>query len=273
MARDRLPLVAQDRLRVVVDRIVPARRVASIAKSKGHADADALARRVSPTGMVLAGPFEGLRLPMTTSSGSTAPYFAGTYEEELIEYVEAMIARRPGVVVDVGAGEGYYAVGLAKRLPNAQVIAYDIDVVARRLCAETAARNEVANVTVRGRVTPSALERVLVPGTLVVCDCEGYEEVLLDPSAAPSLRTSTMVVELHDVFAPGITQTFMDRFGTSHHITLVPFEERSLTGRPQLAHLSQDDRRAAMAEGRPSEPWPMHWAIATPKGSVQAHPS
>ena len=217
LARDRPSLPAQDRLRAVLNRVERARRAAGVARGAGYAGAVALARRVSPAGVGARRPVKGLRLPVTTASGSTAPDLAETYEEELNQHLEAIITQQPRAIVDLGAGEGFYAVGLARRLPNAQERAFNIDAAARRLCTEIATRNDVAD-----------------------------DEVV---------------------------RTLLDRFSSSHDVTLVPFEARNLTGRPQLAHLSQDDRGAAMAEGLPSEPWPMHRAVGTPIGFVRAYPT
>jgi methylase of polypeptide subunit release factors len=48
-------------------------------------------------------------------------------------------------VIDIGAAEGYYAIGFARRLPAARVIASDLDPVARLLCWLLARRNGVGD--------------------------------------------------------------------------------------------------------------------------------
>ena len=76
---------------------------------------------------VRGGPFDGMQFTTDCRWPGFPTYLTGNYEAELHEALEEFIATRPDVVVDVGCAEGYYAVGLALRLPEAHVYAYDID--------------------------------------------------------------------------------------------------------------------------------------------------
>lgn len=264
--RERLPARWLDIARTTRDIFSPMRRRA------GHVQVSErdreLALQVSPNGQVLAGPFKGLLLPMTGSWGGHAARLAGAYEEEISGQVEAALASRPRQIVDAGAAEGYYAVGIARRLPKSQILAYDIDPEARRICGVTVSSNNVTNVSIRGRITPRELRRCLDPEALVLCDVEGYERDLLDPLAAPQLRTAWIIVELHEFAVPGVTRTVVTRFAGSHDVLLVDAELRSGT-RSQLAHLDDPVAQECMREGRPHEPR-MQWAIMRPKTNGRA---
>jgi hypothetical protein len=53
-----------------------------------------------------------------------------------------------------------------------------------------------------------------------------------------------LIVESHECLSPGITQTLLDRFSATHHITVVPDDgQRQLHNPPawflNLAHLDQ----------------------------------
>ena len=78
--------------------------------------------------MVLAGPFAGMRYETEAVHSMHVPRLLGTYEREL----HASLERAPGMpylrVINIGCGEGYYAVGLAMRLPGAHVHAFDSEV-------------------------------------------------------------------------------------------------------------------------------------------------
>lgn len=74
--------------------------------------------------------------PESSWGNHQVPYILGSYEEELHEVVEEIIARSPAVVVDIGAAEGYYAIGFARRLPKTTVFAIDLDSRARQVCEE-----------------------------------------------------------------------------------------------------------------------------------------
>ena len=166
-----------------------------------------------------------------TAEGSVyLPKMLGIYERELTPKVEAICAQKPGLIVDVGAAEGYYAVGLAMRNPQAQVIAFEMEERGRLLLAEMARLNEVASrVEVRGKCEPHDLQAALagVGHPVVVCDVEGYEERLLDPVAVPELRGASILVELHDFIVPDIAQKLETRFAPTHDVQLILEEPRS----------------------------------------------
>lgn len=149
--------------------------------------------------------------------------------------MEAIIEAEPPIIVDIGAAEGYYAAGFARRLPGASISAFEIDPFSRRVLREVVRRNGLHNVTVRGRATHRRIARALVPGSVVLCDVEGYEDVLLDPKRVTALQSTTMIVELHEFAVAGVTARVLDRFCGSHHIDLIDAAPRSGRGRPSLA--------------------------------------
>ena len=265
--RDRLPVGAQDALRSLRDTLSPARRRAENQRRLEQDREEQFARRVSPQGCVLAGPFEGIRLPWRASSGSMVPLLAGSYEKQLWPAIERLIERQPPLVINVGAAEGYYAVGFAVRLPGCEVDAHDIDRQARRLCAETVRLNGVGNVNVRGRLSAEILGSRLVPGALVVADCEGFEVELLDPDVAPALATADLLVEIHEFLRPGVTELLVSRFDSTHDIELIDVVDRSPQDHRHLSHLSPVEAESAVREGRPTDP-PMQWAVMTPRHDI-----
>jgi len=171
---------------------------------------------------VAAGPFAGMRYILESHGSRLMPKLLGSYECELHAVVAEIVARRPRVVVDVGCAEGYYAVGLATTLPDAFVYAYDIDVASRQLCARLASINDVSDrVMLRSRCDCEELLRLPLDGAVVICDCEGYEAELLCPDRVPSLRSALLLVEMHEMLVPGVTELLMGRFRSSHGITII----------------------------------------------------
>ena len=98
-------------------------------------------------GIVQSGPFTGMWLARETSwpDAVLAPLLLGTYEQELHTDLEREIARLSQMpscmVANVGCAEGYYAVGLAGRLPNATVHAVDINDECLRIASANAEGN------------------------------------------------------------------------------------------------------------------------------------
>jgi hypothetical protein len=214
--------------------------------------------------VIQGGPFTGMAYVSEAVCSSLVPKLLGSYEAELHEVLAEILTRDYETVIDVGCAEGYYAVGLALRLPGARVHAFDIDPRARELCTKLAQANKVADrVTVEGECNHERLNSLIRGRTLIVCDCEGCELSLLDPELAPAIKKSDLVVELHDMIVPNITPTILSRFATTHDITLVDTEERDPDAYPILKDFDLLTRRTAVAEFRDS---PMQW------GYLQAKP-
>jgi hypothetical protein len=72
-----------------------------------------------------------------------------------------------------------------------------------------------------------SLSKELIPGSFVLCDCEGAELELLDPMKVPELKQAQILVELHDFFAPGATAAIIERFKERSKITLINEQGRN----------------------------------------------
>jgi glycosyltransferase involved in cell wall biosynthesis len=212
--------------------------------------------------VVQAGPFAGMKYLRTSTSGPLLPKLLGCYEAELWEVLE-QAARKPyRQVVNIGCGEGYYAVGLARRLPGARVYAFDTQELARSLCGELAALNGVAErVVVGGLCEVARLRELAGPGTLVLCDCEGGEVGLLQPELVPGLRQCDILVELHDTIDPQISRTIISRFETSHDVVRIEHGGRNWMEFAALRGWTHLDQLLAMWEGR-GGPTPWAWMTA-----------
>lgn len=209
--------------------------------------------------VVLDGPFVGMRYVPEAAGSSLLPKLVGSYESELHPTVAAIIGFQYSRIIDVGCAEGYYAVGLARRLPEARVFAFDIDVRARELCEALAKANGVSErVLIAGECGFEELAALSDERTLLICDCEGCELGLLDPSAVPNLRRTDILVELHDMIDESISKTIVSRFEGSHEITLINSADRDPATYEALKPFSDWDRHVAVAEFRDDA---MQWAF------------
>src|SRR5260221_10622774 len=201
---------------------------------------------------VMSGPFAGM-IYITRSAGSSLlPKLIGSYECELHNVIDRIIKTSYDTVVDVGSAEGYYAVGLAIYLPgHPRVYAFDVDPEARRMCRELAENNGVSDrVVIEDFCDATRLQRSIGKRSLVVCDCEGFEIELLDQAQAPALRTTDILVELHEFLRPGATSTLIERFKVTHDIQLIDTEGRKPADYPAVQFLSEEDQVVALSEFR-----------------------
>lgn len=207
--------------------------------------------------VVLSGPFKGMIYDVRASEGSRTARLLGVYEASLAPVIEAIIARAYPLVIDVGSAEGYYAVGLARRMPGARVLARDQNPKAQALCATLAATNGV-QVEIGGRMDHADFALCADQPTVIICDIEGAEGALLDPVAAPGLIHADILVEVHEGMQPGLLALLQARFAATHRITRL---DRRLddSALPDWAErLSDLDRLLLLWEWR-ATPTPWLW--------------
>lgn len=216
---------------------------------------------------VQQGPFAGMaylsqvRGHYLLRGSVSLPKLLGTYEAELHDVI-ACIAKKPyATIVNVGCGEGYYAVGLARLFPHAHIYAFDIDPHCQELCAEIARLNNVSDrVTIAGKCDLENLQALTTEPALLVVDCEGFELSLLRPDVLPGLRQCDVLVELHDFINSTISHTICERFAPTHTITIVDSKERVPDDNLALSGLTPQEQSLAMDEFRPAG---MQWAFMT----------
>jgi hypothetical protein len=219
--------------------------------------------------IVRGGPFDGMRFTTDCRWPWFPTYLTGAYEAELHDALERFIDSEPDIIVDVGCAEGYYAVGLALRLPRAHVYAYDIDQHGRDTCSAVAAANGVADrVTVREACTLDDLRELCGPSTLILMDCEGAEVELFNPSEVPALAQTHAIIELHHFIDPSIPTTLEERAQANHDVDFVTASIRN--SRPPVAEsvlkgFNERDRLWILDEERLRTTDPMRWLVATPR--------
>jgi hypothetical protein len=133
---------------------------------------------------VLQGPFRGMRHIALAYCSEIPPKVFGTYESDLEPAIEAICRSGCDGIVDIGAAEGYYAVGMALRNLDAQIVAFEINPSARHYLRRLARRNGVSErITIRNECTTDSLGEALRGASrpAVICDCGGGR----DPAARP----------------------------------------------------------------------------------------
>lgn len=202
--------------------------------------------------------------------GNPGNKLLGTYEQELTPVLMRLDANPPQVVFDVGASEGYYAVGLAWRWKAARthVYAWESDPRSMAMIRAGSVENHLQDrITVSGECTELELYEAiqkLRPG-LVVMDIEGAErEVCSQRCLEASEGTqSVWIVECHH---PDIVETLKARFEGRFQVEVIPNQPRTPADiRIRLPLFSTpllNDRRRLVNEGRP---FPTPWIVAFPR--------
>jgi Methyltransferase domain len=201
-----------------------------------------ICRQISPDNSVLAGPFKGMVYVELKASGSPMlPKIVGSYEDELHPIINRILPRNYQTVIDIGCAEGYYAVGLAMRLPEANIFAFDTDEVALERCKKMAEANKVLSRVEFGGFCDANMLRTFnyKHPSFIICDCEGYEKQLFVKDNITSLKNVDILIELHEYTAPGVTAYLTQLFKDSHHMEFIQSHAKHIRNYPVLKNIEQ----------------------------------
>jgi hypothetical protein len=229
-------------------------------------------RKVFPDGdiRVLGGPFAGTRYISASFFGPVTPRWLGCYEEALHPVVNEIIAKRYGTIIDVGSAEGYYAVGFARALPEAEVFSFDTDVISRSQQKKLIALNGVKNLKLGSFCSHAFLQSRPFKGPVFLfVDIESWEWELLDPVKAPALLDMDILTEVHSGFGLDHQQMIdglSKRFAATHEVIKIEDPPRDPAAYAALVggRLSADELTEAVSEARA---WQNCWLMFRKRNS------
>lgn len=219
---------------------------------------------------VMYGPFKGMRLGTETYWGKydVISKILGVYEEEVTDRLRAMLGAGKAPFVDLGAADGYYAIGVAVSGMAENVFAFEINQQGRDSLTKNAASNGCAHkITISGEANFASLKSLidLFGSAVILIDIEGAEYDLLDDRLLDLLRTCRMIVELH----PGLValgeekETALMARARKHFTLSTLYRESYCPNRfPELNDFKDDERLLAVSEGRSRNP---KWLVLDPK--------
>jgi hypothetical protein len=185
---------------------------------------DQVKRHIEKHGTVVqSGPFAGLVYPLDAALNRwSIPKLLGSYEMELHPFLHKAANRKYDCVVDIGSAEGYYAAGLARML-QVPVLAYEPSPEEKAYSSLMAEHNGVSElIKMANLFTVGDMPGLSDRRALVICDCEGFEEVLFRPDTIEMTRNWDLIIELH-----GTADIVLPALNWPQKITVVKTEERS----------------------------------------------
>jgi hypothetical protein len=103
---------------------------------------------------------------------------------------------------------------------------------------------------------------------LIICDCEGFEKALFNPSNIQNLKTCYLLIETHDFIDITISGTLIELFSPTHGITVIKslddIEKVRVYDYEEARSLSLATKLKLFSERRPAI---MEWLYLTPKES------
>jgi hypothetical protein len=227
--------------------------------------ADRHLKRLLKEAMVVSGPFNGMRYIPRAFGSAHIPKLLGSYESELHPWFREIAQYSFDTVIDVGAAEGYYAVGLARLFPNARVVAFEEETAARSMLIELAGINGVdTRLEIRGICNVGDMDSLPPEGRfLVLMDVEGAEIELLDPRTG-IMKNAIILFESHhgrDV----IQSKILDPFSQTHTWRRVSSRPRTHMDLKHLNGLVRWWIRKVCSSWTGERPCLQDWFLLTPK--------
>ena len=251
------------------DAFLPRKRRPTVAELRARANAAVRARH---GGEVAFGEFAGLRLSDDPWWGGldASAKILGAYESQVVREVAAL-SGRGRMLVDIGAADGFFAVGALVGNLFDRVTAFEISDRGRAALTAVARLNGVENrIDIQAEADAAALARVVGanPDAVVLCDIEGAEFDLFDDALLATLAGCSVIIELHGPFDA-------DGAGRRHDLrarALRHFDCRLLHRDPipvdafdALADLDDATRLLAFGEGRKRRG---EWLVLTPRAAT-----
>src|SRR5262245_43132215 len=187
--------------------------------------------RLNKSQTVVGGPFKGMRCHGEALCSVTAPKIMGVYESELVPWLMKWSAIPFRHIINVGADDGYYAIGCAMLWPQATVTAFESSEKGRTLLARSVEVNALqSRIKIMEHCGPHQLDAVIRNDepTLVIVDVDGAEANLLSPTAVPGLVNVHIIVEIHDFIDERLGEIVHSQLKSTHAIEEVRTENRTL---------------------------------------------
>lgn len=208
------------------------------------------------------------------AEAAVGAYLLGTYEVQVCALLDRL-ASPDRTLVDIGAADGLYGIGLVAVGAFGRSICFEADDTSREnLGALTAKLGLEGKVEVRGKADQESIGALLSQGeglrdgTVVLCDIEGAEFDLFTPDLLEALAECHVIIETHDFLlledteAQAPLESLIGRAERVFNVHEIRDGLRDMRGIPLIADWSDADVWSMCMEGRKRM---MTWLYLTPK--------
>lgn len=216
------------------------------------------------------GPFCGMRLSEQPWWGKSdlGSMCLGLYEKEMLNALISDQLSERTTFIDIGAADGYYAIGLLLSKNYKKSICFELTELGRKTIDRNWNLNACpGDIEIHGDVLTDA-EKVLasvdMSKAVTLIDVEGAEFELLNSNLIELLSGSVVLIEIHnwvDDFLDKYT-AMLKRCSKHFDIDVVKREDRSTVEFNELRSLTDDSRLLLTSEGRPCL---MRFLVLTPR--------
>lgn len=204
------------------------------------------------------GPLKGYKLSSDSHWGVTdrGGMILGIYEKEVLHEL-LNVPSNYTIFIDLGAADGYYAVGLVAANIYEKSYCYEMDVNGQKVILENAILNDVSTkVVVKAEATKSFvydIPKYELDKSTILVDIEGAEFGIFTSEIFHYLSNSIIIIEIHDFLVEEGAIKFKKLIEDStktHRSKIITMSERDLSVYKELENWNDIDRWLICSEGR-----------------------
>ena len=215
------------------------------------------------------GPFKGMHLTNNPWWGQydLGSQCLGVYETEILEQFDKIKYGTYDYFIDIGAGDGYYAIGMLYSKKIDKVLCYEIEPKGQKVIFENWKKNgSIGNIKIMGNVSISNIFENIKDNAnnLVLIDIEGNEFELVNEHFLKTFSKSTIIIEIHN-WVDCFNQKYEALLRCANkyfEISILNKNEMVIKNFHELRDMTDDNRYLLMSERRPCQ---MRFLKLTPR--------
>ena len=223
---------------------------------------------------VIYGPYKGMFFSENNhwGIGDLGPKIIGLYEFEVQNKLIDLVSNfKIENFVNIGAAEGYHAIGIAKKTGIQNFVLYEIDKKGQEILKENILKNELKkNIKIENEANLNSIyelnKKLDFSKTLFLIDIEGYELELFNDEILGLLKNSFLIIENHKFLLSKTKQIkyqeLVNKFDDSFNVELVSNTGRNISQINEIRNFSENELMMISSESRPKM---MEWFVLTPK--------
>ena len=211
------------------------------------------------SGKIQHGPFQGMALSANTwwSKYDLGAQCLGIYEYEILVELEVLLEGQNKTFIDIGAADGYYAVGALFSGLCGKVICFEQSEAGRDTIRDNWKANGAhGSLIVQGEANNeslSALKESDVNNAVVLIDVEGAEFDILTEPVLEKLKRCVVILEVHNWAEDFVSRYtgLLQRLHAYFDIEKIDRKTIDLYSFSELRDLTDDNRALLGSERRP----------------------
>lgn len=224
--------------------------------------------------LVIYGPYKGIFFSENNhwGIGDLGPKIIGLYEFEVQNKLLYLVSNFTiENFVNIGAAEGYHAIGIAKKTKIQNFVLYEIDKKGQEILKENIFKNKLKkNIKIENEANLNSIcelnKELDFSKTLFLIDIEGSELELFNDEILRLLKNSFLIIENHKFLLSEEKQNkyqeLINKLNDNFKVEIVRNNGRNVSEIKEISNLSENELMMISTESRPKM---MEWFVLTPK--------